>query len=897
MLTQKRAKVALLLGVLAALLAALPLIIYAEGITAWEKHPAEQAVKLAVLTSKGTFTALSAEAAPHGSLAGSPRSEYTAGSRTGSIQQSRSHLDLQGPFNDLLGATYDQETGELILYGLNSDLSLPPISDGALTVALRTRYDLLADPKDHWPGVTIEFSRTNPSLMDVIYFGKVRDTRFGYVLFESDRLLKYYGLGYDNSTGVAVPITSTVPGYKSELACLSERGYAPPSGRPIQWRKWFSPTLSILATEDDTAIAFDQARMTLNWAYDSSTTSRVVDQCVQAFVDHFNAHYQDFANEQQARENPVLHELPQLAKITAVAEWLQSRELDSEIAGLNYPWLSRIPVPYHDTPSTTPRISVTVGSLIQSGGVDLHIPPRSFVPDTGWAADLARAALQSRPSPSAKTWQFPCHRLLAANGAVEFEGLTQEQCQVAALRVAYNQIKEDMWHAEGSVAESSQSPREGARAFRFFGPARLSIRVPIPRFATRSTLFYWWGHVRPKAAMLTSKTDLQPSQLEPWQAFPKPIDLDPRAPGRTTANDFLYVHLIPAQGPPVTLQTISDEDEEGTWTPSPGFDLSPFIGQEVQLEFVTQMGSSDPTNFFIGAVELNADAPPPTPTPTATTTPSPTPTVAVTPGHNEPIFLSLIMRNFSPSALPPSTPTVGPTVNSSPTATPTSTPTTIPTSTPTPVPTAAPILLRNDNGDPAGFNSDWEAGDIIGAVFDVDPSLFPLRILSARFPLYRDFPGAANSAQVSAYVYSMPDGTPDELIGSSGVETVSSFYPTWRTIDLASQDIVLDTPVEFMMALKYEAGSAGSTPSIITDSNENIPPGSNFYSEDGGATWREHYDFWESPAQAGYNMIRVLVTTGEGHVLNLQQGLSRSMVTELRRSQEAGQALCDLERR
>lgn len=100
-----------------------------------------------------------------------------------------------------------------------------------------------------------------------------------------------------------------------------------------------------------------------------------------------------------------------------------------------------------------------------------------------------------------------------------------------------------------------------------------------------------------------------------------------------------------------------------------------------------------------------------------------------------------------------------------------------------------------------------------------------------------------------------------------------------------------------MLALKYEVGSAGSIPSIITDDNGNIPVGSNFYSEDGGTTWREHYDFWESPAQVGYNMIRVLVTTGDGQVLSLQQERSRGMVTDLRQNHGAGRLLSDLERR
>jgi len=164
------------------------------------------------------------------------------------------------------------------------------------------------------------------------------------------------------------------------------------------------------------------------------------------------------------------------------------------------------------------------------------------------------------------------------------------------------------------------------------------------------------------------------------------------------------------------------------------------------------------------------------------------------------------------------------------------------------------------------------------------------------FPLYRGFPGAASSAQVFAQIYSMTGGRPNELIGSSGVATISSFYPAWNTIDLTPLNIVLNTPAPFMVALKYEAGTVGSTPSILTDSTDGIPEGKNFYSEDGGTTWREHYDFWQIPHQVGYNMIRAMVRTQEGDFLTLQ-GMPGAMVTELRSNQGAEKPLIEQDRR
>jgi hypothetical protein len=297
--------------------------------------------------------------------------------------RAQQNQDTQAQITDIIGATVDTQTREVILVGTQFD-TLPPVDLDNLTVALRTRYDVTAEPEELWPGVTIEFSQTNERTLDVTYFGKVRDTYFGYVLFAADRLLKSYGMGHDNVTGEPVPIDSAVPDYQSELACLEEQNFALLAGQQIVWRKWFSPTLEILTTEENDAIVFDTAQITLNWAYVSAATHPAVDVCAQAFVDHFNAHYQDFANEQLQRGNPVLHELVQLGKLTAIAEWLYSREPDTSIPGLNLPWLNTLSVPPHETPGTTPNIIVTEGALIQSGGVDLIVTAANFRADTTW---------------------------------------------------------------------------------------------------------------------------------------------------------------------------------------------------------------------------------------------------------------------------------------------------------------------------------------------------------------------------------------------------------------------------------------------------------------------------------------------------------------------------------
>lgn len=172
---------------------------------------------------------------------------------------------------------------------------------------------------------------------------------------------------------------------------------------------------------------------------------------------------------------------------------------------------------------------------------------------------------------------------------------------------------------------------------------------------------------------------------------------------------------------------------------------------------------------------------------------------------------------------------------------------------------AALEQLSNDNGTAEGFNGDWQAGDRVGAVLTPNPAWsYPVKVNSVEFMLHR-FTGAANSATVRLHVYSLVGGRPGTLLGSSALTTINTFYPNWTSIDLASANIMLPSADPFMVAMEYLAGTSGTTPSTLTDSQNNITPGKNFYSLDGGDTWKEHYDFWVDPQNVGYNMFRATI--------------------------------------
>jgi hypothetical protein len=168
------------------------------------------------------------------------------------------------------------------------------------------------------------------------------------------------------------------------------------------------------------------------------------------------------------------------------------------------------------------------------------------------------------------------------------------------------------------------------------------------------------------------------------------------------------------------------------------------------------------------------------------------------------------------------------------------------------------MQLSNDNGT-AEYYHTWQAGDMVGAVLTPNPDWsYPIQVDSVEVLLYQ-FPGAASSATVRAHVYSTINGEPGVLLGSSAPTIITTFWSTWASISLASAKVTLSSPDPFMVAIEYTAGASGSIPSMLTDSQNDIASGRNFYSRDSGATWYEHYDFWVEPEDVGYNMIRVTV--------------------------------------
>ncbi|UCD80392.1 MAG: cadherin-like domain-containing protein [Desulfobacterales bacterium] len=307
--------------------------------------------------------------------------------------------DLMVNIDDIAGATYDEGTGQIILYG-KEDVSLPAMELDDLAVAVRSVYGYGGQAAQD-PGVSIG---TEPSevagQMKVRYDGQTFNTEFGWTMFESDRVLKTLILGKDNLTGN--PVSSGVPGYMS----LPNRYVAQPDKIPgdrFSNRMWFVPQeISLIQSDDDSSMVFNTVEMEL--LTESKFQDNVVDNPVaEEFAAHFTQHYDDFAVD---TEFPILAELKRLGKITSVVKWIRDNNIPFDLSFFeNY-----TPTNYA-TPEYTPETSVTAaypgGTITMTGGVKYRLDESNFATSTDPLADIRKqAATAARPAETQFNWDF-----------------------------------------------------------------------------------------------------------------------------------------------------------------------------------------------------------------------------------------------------------------------------------------------------------------------------------------------------------------------------------------------------------------------------------------------------------------------------------------------------------
>ena len=312
--------------------------------------------------------------------------------------------------DDITGATYDPATGQIILFG-QEDVALPEMDLDDLAVAVYSVYG------GQDPGVSIDPPLVNGQF-SVRYEGETRQTEFGWIMFESDRVMKTLALGRDNITGQ--PVTSNVPGYKSMLQRELESGTCVPGESSTRF--WFQPKeVRLVRSEDGTSMVFDEVSMEV--LTESKFQDNVVgDPEAEAFAAHFTQHYDEFAEEW-----PILKDLKRLGKVVAVIKWIKDNNIPIDLS-----FIENYDIEYFSTPDNTPAITVEgqhgTCHITITGGVSYR-PPNEYLADdpVDPVTDAMRdAALSQRPAETDFLWDFQPPAQAAARGlmSAQSESLT-----------------------------------------------------------------------------------------------------------------------------------------------------------------------------------------------------------------------------------------------------------------------------------------------------------------------------------------------------------------------------------------------------------------------------------------------------------------------------------------
>ncbi|MBN2542481.1 T9SS type A sorting domain-containing protein [bacterium] len=160
-----------------------------------------------------------------------------------------------------------------------------------------------------------------------------------------------------------------------------------------------------------------------------------------------------------------------------------------------------------------------------------------------------------------------------------------------------------------------------------------------------------------------------------------------------------------------------------------------------------------------------------------------------------------------------------------------------------------------DSGEPTSYSSYWDIGDMAMIKFQPEDTRNTYKLLTVSLCLYNFASVSSQPIKVKAYAVDT-DNMPSYLLGASATINVTDFYPDWATIDVSDLDIHIPNERGIVFGFEYTGGTYRELPSILLDDNMDIPYYINFYYTETDSRWWEHYDFWDMPANSGYNMIR-----------------------------------------
>jgi RHS repeat-associated protein len=269
----------------------------------------------------------------------------------------------------LRGIALDANGRLVLLTDDKGDVALPPLRLEDVAVIFRAAYR-----EGEAPYVSIDPDKNDAHgpTMDLRHSPGTEATYVGWILFEADRVMKAYSLGFDNLENAGKkpedmkPLVSSIPGYRSTLDMSFDD--PPRDPKDEAWARFWIVPASVTRRQAirhqltllDVPLKVDtEPVIPKNGKLESvpGAKSRPSDT---AFAQWFSEHFDDLAREvwslpppESGRTDkvPVFVELRRIALIAAVAERL--RDQNVPLPG----WIRDYPVQPFATPRTTPTIT------------------------------------------------------------------------------------------------------------------------------------------------------------------------------------------------------------------------------------------------------------------------------------------------------------------------------------------------------------------------------------------------------------------------------------------------------------------------------------------------------------------------------------------------------------
>ncbi len=283
---------------------------------------------------------------------------------------------LEG-LGQLSGVGIDEANGKLVLISEDKGkIDLPPLRIDDIVTVFRSVYQ-----DGEAPYVSIDPDSVNPRgpVMHARHGKATENTYVGWILFESDRIMKAFSLGEDNITKKQV--TTKIAGYDDVLNSMFEG-----ENKQETWERFWIVPASVdknVSTKNELTLfkvplMVKTQKMIMKHGKLERAPDGKISKGAEKFAKWFTANYDKIAEESYSlppkgsrfdKPVPVFKELERIAVVTAIAEQLRDQ-------GVVFPfWMRSYNVKTFQTPDTTPAHTVTRknGNSILSvyGGVNL----------------------------------------------------------------------------------------------------------------------------------------------------------------------------------------------------------------------------------------------------------------------------------------------------------------------------------------------------------------------------------------------------------------------------------------------------------------------------------------------------------------------------------------------